>query len=368
MTRELWLSIAAVCLLGGCATPDQPEEVTDVPEPVTLEVVQEFADHRPTGLAFAADGRLFVNFPRWSEEHGDSVVAISSDGVRSPYPDADWNLWDGRDPGHHFVCVQSVWTGPEGDLWVLDAASPLLRGVVPGGAKLVRIDTASDTVTRIYAFDATVAPPQSYLNDVRVDPGTGTAFITDSGLGALIVLDLPSGEARRVLEYAPALQAEPGLVPVIGGRELRTADGSVPRINADGIALDLVHDRLYLHALSATHLAAIDTGAILDPAADLGHLSEDLEDLGPTVVCDGMLCDRQGDVYMTALEQDAIVVWRRDGTLETVVSDPRIAWPDSLAWGPDDALYFTTSQIHRQSAFGGERTEPFRVFRVSVRR
>ena len=40
---------------------------------------------------------------------------------------------------------------------------------MPGGAKLVVVDLATDTVERTYRFDATVAPETSYLNDLRLD-------------------------------------------------------------------------------------------------------------------------------------------------------------------------------------------------------
>lgn len=37
-----------------------------------------------------------------------------------------------------------------------------------------------------------------------------------------------------------------------------------------------------------------------------------------------------------------------DGRNEIVVRDPRLAWPDTFAVGPEGALYVTTSQIHTQ--------------------
>jgi len=42
-------------------------------------------------------------------------------------------------------------------------------------------------------------PANGYLNDVRFDPDGRTAYLTESGSGALYVLDLGSGKARRLL-------------------------------------------------------------------------------------------------------------------------------------------------------------------------
>jgi len=42
-------------------------------------------------------------------------------------------------------------------------------------------------------------PANGYLNDVRFDPDGRTAYLAESGSGALYVLDLGSGKARRLL-------------------------------------------------------------------------------------------------------------------------------------------------------------------------
>jgi hypothetical protein len=40
--------------------------------------------------------------------------------------------------------------------------------------------------------------------------------------------------------------------------------------------------------------------------------------------------------------------------------DSSLAWPDSIAVGPEGALYVTTSQIHH----GPERTRPYFLFKL----
>src|SRR5215204_597208 len=81
-------------------------------------------EHQVTGVTVAEDGRIFVNFPRWTEDAPVSVAEVTRDGGIRPYPDEAWNAWRNvkRDqimPGDHFVCVQSVVADGRGNLWVV---------------------------------------------------------------------------------------------------------------------------------------------------------------------------------------------------------------------------------------------------------
>ena len=71
-------------------------------------------------------GRLFVNFPRWSDRYLNAVIEVGSDGTTKPFPDEQWNRWDRKqeNAGKQFVCVQSVVIDKAGMLWVLDPAAP----------------------------------------------------------------------------------------------------------------------------------------------------------------------------------------------------------------------------------------------------
>ena len=108
-----------------------------------LTQVASFA-HQVTGITVSRDGRMFVNFPRWSEDAPVSVAELK-DGKPVAYPDEEWNGWrnakkDEVDPKTHFVCVQSVVADGQDRLWVVDAAAPAMAHVVKDGPKIVVID------------------------------------------------------------------------------------------------------------------------------------------------------------------------------------------------------------------------------------
>lgn len=354
------------------AEPDLPPAVVNnAPEPARLELVAEFPDRQVTGVTVSPDGRIFLCFPLWNPDAYQGAVAeLTPDGELRPFPDAEWNRWTiGRDldPATHFVCVQSVVADRRGNLWVLDPAAPQFDGPIEDGPKLVRIDLTTNRVMRIYPFNERIAPPGSYLNDVRIDHRHNHAYLTDSGRGALIVLDLDSGEAKRVLEAHPSTRAE-AITPRIGDRPLRDTAGHVPQIHADGIALDPDAEFLYYHALTGYHTYRIPTEALRELADRPDRLADAVQDLGSDVVTDGMHMDAAGNLYYTALEYDGILRRTTVGNVHPVVIHERLKWPDTLAIGPRGHLYITVSQIHLDRRFGEDGSErrrpPYGLFRI----
>jgi sugar lactone lactonase YvrE len=315
----------------------------------TLHLVARF-DHQVTGVAVSETGRIFVNFPRWTEDNDISVAELI-DGALRPYPNEEWNSWRNAlknkvSPEDHFVCVQSVVCDGRGSLWVLDPAAPATSHLVKGGAKLVQVDLATETVTRVIAFDTDIAPEGSYLNDIRFHPGGRRAYLTDSGAtGALIVLDLENGAARRVLHGHSTTQPDPDVVVSHHGRELRRSDGRGAEFAADGIEVSPDGTYLYWQALTGRTLYRVATAVLHDGSVSPEALGELIEAVGEVGVSDGYWMDEQGSLYLSAAEEDAVKRRLPDGTIETVVQDERLRWPDSFAQGPDGTIYITSSHI-----------------------
>ena len=329
------------------------------PETATIELVAEFG-HQVTGVTVAENGRIFVNFPRWTEDTEVSVAELK-DGRATPYPDAAWNAWrnakkDEVTPHDHWVCVQSVVADGRGSLWVLDPAAPAQAHLVDGGAKLVRIDLASDRVTQTIAFDEDAAPQGSYLNDVRFSNDGKYAFITDSGVvGALLVVDIAAGKTVRLLDGDPSTQMKKGLNVTADGKVLRRPDGRGVEFSADGIELSGDGAYLYWQAIKGDDLYRIPTEVLLGAGLRGEDVSGSVEPYGKNGVNDGLLIARGTDkMYLTSVQDDAIKV--RDlaqgpgAEARIVVQDARLRWPDTFGQGPDGTIYVTTSHI-QDSAF-----------------
>lgn len=325
----------------------------------TIELVAEFG-HQVTGVTVSETGRIFVNFPRWTEDSAISVAELSG-GQLKPYPDQEWNAWrnakkDELTPDDHWVCVQSVVADGRGSLWVLDPAAPAQAQVVEKGPKLVRIDLASDKVARVIAFDEAAAPQGSYLNDVRFSRDGKHAFITDSGArGALLVVDLEAGTSVRVLDGHPSTQVKKGLNVTADGKVLRRPDGRGVEFSADGIELSQDGAWLYWQAIKGDELYRIPTAALAGPGLEGEDVASQVEAYGKNGVNDGLLIARGTDLmYLSSVQDDAIKL--RDlsqgpsAEARVVVRDARLRWPDTFSQGPDGTIYVTTSHI-QDSAF-----------------
>ncbi len=332
-----------------------------------LEEVASFPDQQVTGVTVSKTGRVFVNFPDWSDDHTISVAEII-DGQPKPYPSDELNK--PGPAGSHFVCVQSVVVDAEDNLWVLDPAAPKMSEIVKGGPKLMKIDLKTNRVVQTIPFGEDVAPAKSYLNDVRIDIAHDVAYITDSGKGAVIVVDLKSGKARRLLDNDKSTAAEAGFKLKVNGRELLDQQKKQPpQIASDGIAFDAQNDFVYYHALTGHTLYRIKAAYLRDAKMKARDLAAKIENLGPTPAPDGMLEAPDGSVYLTEIETSGIGRWDpATKQVGSVIEDKRLSWPDTMSWGPDGSLYVTASQIQNMPRFNNgksARTEPYRLFRVS---
>jgi sugar lactone lactonase YvrE len=295
-----------------------------------------YSDHKWTGVAVSQQGRKFVNFPRWSSIPFSVVEVVDSQLV--PYPDTEWNTWNASTPPeNHFVCVQSVYIDKENNLWILDPAS-ISGTVVPGGAKLIKVDLQTDSITQIIYFDNQIAPGQSYLNDVRVDTLTNYAYITESGLGAIIVVDLNQGISRRLLQNHFSTKAE-NITLNINGQPVNFV------IHADGLALTNDGTYLYYKALTGRNLYRIEAASLRDTTLTNTQLENAVEFVMEAMPCDAIEFDPAGHLYFTSIEDNSIYRMMPGDTLSLVLSDDRLKWPDSFSITPGGDIYVTTSRI-----------------------
>lgn len=341
-----------------------------------LEEVAQFNDSMPTGVTVSQERRIFVNFPRWGDPVPFTVAEVRN-GKAIAYPDQDVNRLDAARAADAFVSVQSVVVDPRNRLWALDTGSIRFAPVVPGGAKLVGIDLATNRIIHTIRFPAEVVLPTTYLNDVRFDlrhGNAGFAYLTNSsgaGPNEIIVVDLATGRSWRRLHDHPSTKAEKDFVPVVDGQPLMRGQPPMPiTVGSDGIAISADGERLYYCALASRRLYSVATSALRNAEMNDEQTALTVRDEGlKPGASDGLESDAQGRLYATDYERNAIHRRRKNGDYETLVEDSRLSWPDTLALASDGYLYVVANQVHRQPLFqNGKdlRVRPFLLLRLKT--
>lgn len=376
------IALAVLCSLGATSLASATDIKGEVGSTIktltgavgdaTIERVASF-DHQVTGVAVSETGRIFVNFPRWSEDAPVSLGELK-DGHVVPYPDAEWNRYRNAaplSPADHFVCIQAMTADGKGNLWVIDPAAPNTEFIVPGGPKLVKIDLQSNKVVQTLHFDTDVAPQGSYLNDLRFSPDGKWAYITDSGAtGAIVVVDLTTGKGRRVLVGDVSTMPDKSVKVVVDKIELRQPDGRGVQFAADSISIDPKGEYLYWQPLTGATLYRISTAALQDEGLSPEQLKGKVEKVADSQPNDGLWTDKSGRLFFTDIQHSAITTLDVSGRTSTLVQDPRLRWPDTFAEGPNAVLYVTNSAINDSPRFNakGWKSTSFNLWKIVPKR
>jgi len=321
-----------------------------------------------TGVAISAKGRLFVTYPRWSDTYKYGVVEVMPDGSAKPYPDAATNSWQLGESGlDKWVCVQTAYVDDQDFLYIVDPAAPKLAKVYNNSAKVVKIDLNTNQIVRTYRFSGTI-DNQSYLNDIRVDTKTQMAYLTNSGTGGIVVLDLNSGKSRQVLQANKSVHPDPDVKFIIDGHELKK-QGQPVAFQSDGIALSPDRSYLYYKTIGDKKLNRIKTAALNDSTLTGQQLAGAVEDLGNFANTDGMIFDAKGNLYLGDPVTYSMVRVTPDLKPHTWIKDERLIWPDTYSISKDGYIYISTSQINKQAEYNdgvNKRTSPYVVYRVKL--
>lgn len=323
------------------------------PRPAIPETLAEIAARidLPLGNAtFTPDGRIIASHHPMFET-SVRVSEIVSPTETRPFPNPEWNT--PRDGTESYLdAVLGLRSDADGVVWMLDMGSR--SKITP---KLVAWDTRVDRLHRVIPLGAPATIRESEPNDLVIDARHDRVYIADEGVGnggdgskgALIVVDLGSGEARRVLQGHRSTTPEPDRPIVVEGREMRRQGlllRSPMRVGADGIALDHRSEWLYHGPLNASQVYRVRVADLLDAGLDEAALGRRVEPYAARPNGGGMSIDAADNLYLTEVEGRAVgVIPAADRTYRRLATHPDMLWPDGLSAGPDGFLYVTIAQL-----------------------
>ena len=311
-----------------------------------------------TNAAVSPSGRLFGNFPRWTDVPTPCVGEATPDGRFAPFPGGAWNEWQpGLPPEERFVCTHGLHADRDNNLWAIDDASPHHGRMIEGGAKLVQIDLTTNRVSRIYALGNDLAPAGAVLSHMRVD--AQFLYVTDSGFGSIVVIDRRTGRGHRTLEGASCSRADTTIVPIVHGKPMVHPDGKVPVIHLSHLELSPDGEWMYFTPLFGPMLRRVPTRYLRDPSLTTADIVKHVEDVAKIPPVTGITVDAAGNLYLSALTEDGVLKLTPDRKLETVIRDERIAGPNEGSIGPDGCYYFPNSRATVVN-------RPYEVFKIAL--
>ncbi|MGK3123848.1 L-dopachrome tautomerase-related protein [Candidatus Pantoea formicae] len=321
-------------------------------------------------VAITRHNRLFLGLPRYSAEYATpSLARQAEDGSVQPFPGNSWNTWKPGDDGREaFVYLNSVHVFDDETVWCVDQGA-LSAGVfgeqysipAPGVQKIVQLDANSGEILRILRFDDQILPTGAQMNDLRFHGSL--MYISDSGLGGIIIHDLQSGKTVRRLSGLAVVKASHKAPPAMlahvkGGKTFHPPNSDMIEITADG--------KWLYWAAPTGPLYRVETQYLRDTTRSDAEVATHVEAVYDNNFSGGCSMDSEGNVYFSETVTNNITVWSPMGKTAVLVSDPRLVRPDGSFISQQRKLYIPVKQPVK-SKESTAKTEPvFNIYLVDL--
>ena len=348
------ISIITESLYGGGAEfPDKTNTPTLAGE--SLEVVANL-DYPPGNIAVSDTGRVFFTFHPEARPPFNIAELIDGKAVQVSLND-DINLHS----------VLSMRIDRQNRLWLLDYADH--GSATP---QILAIDLDTMNVVHHHEFSADIAKLGSHLNDFQVNQDGSKIYIANASIlglsPSIIIYDTQSQTSRQLLlDHA---SVEPDFyTPNVEGEKMLMFGVFAIRPGVDSIALDRNGEWLYFAPVTDEHLHRIRTRDLNNLSLTHEQLGKKVERFGEKTMSDGITTDNAGNIYLSDMEHSAIVRIKPDRTLETLIKDPKLRWPDGFSFGLNGWLYVTSSALQEVIAKTDTHIAkhgPYQIFRVKT--
>lgn len=320
----------------------------------------------PGNVTVTASGRIIMSqHPFFAPEY--SVVEYRSNGNLVPFPNRAMNDRSGQS-GLTLDSVLGIRTDSDNVVWMLD--NGIRSGVTP---KLVAWDSDAERLHRVIYLPPPIAPLDSFVNDFCVDESRNRIYISDPAGGAdaaIIVVDLETGAARRVLQGHPSVVPE-NVDLLIDARPIQIKDAagilSRPHIGVNPITEDLDNEWVYFGPMHGLSLYRVRSADLTDESLNEQTLGQRLERYSAKPISDGISIDRDNNIYLGELAENAIGVIKPDRSYQRLARSPDLSWVDSFSFGPEGMLYAVVNRLHLSAQLNGGESlaqAPFFLLRV----
>ncbi len=319
-------------------------------------------------IAFTHQGDLVYSHHPFFNPKFRVVKYDAKTKTTKPFPNEAWNTPRETDD-HYLSNVLGIRNDKNGIVWMLDMGQR--NPITP---KIVGWNTKTDKLARIYYLPETAVVPTSQPNDMVVDTKHGAFVIADEGIGnggdgstaSLIIVDMKTGETRRLLEGHRSTLPE-NLPTVIDGKPL-AVNGKNLLVGCDGITADKDFEWLYYAPLNGSKIYRLRILDLLNENLSEIELDKKIETYSDKPNNGGLSIDSDGNLYLTAMGTNSVaVVLAKDKTVHHIFSDENLLWPDGVSYNVADGyVYVSAAQVHLGAVFNNGKNltkAPFYIFR-----
>ncbi len=309
------------------------------------------------------DGRMLLEAPAWVGNTGPQLFVRNTNGQLEPWPNAAWNATEG-DVNTRFVALGGLTRTADGHIWVLDSGVPNRKQPPVAAPKLIEIDPTEGTVLRVVPVEASALRQGSILSGIAVHGNT--AYVPDSGVAGLLVIDTASAKAQRFLDHHPDLIASRPIVTPNG--PVRDNTGRYAAVDASMIAVSPDGSWLVLQA-PGQYLSRVSTSIFTDPDITPAAFEESVTQWFKTPSLGGMTIDNDGTLYWSDITTSSILSYTTGRVPRRLITDPRLQWPTTPGLDGHGHLFVSASQIDHSTAFGAPAasiTWPITIYELTL--
>jgi sugar lactone lactonase YvrE len=107
---------------------------------------------------------------------------------------------------------------------------------------------------------------------------------------------------------------------------------------------------------------------LADESLDSQALAQRVERYSAKPISDGISIDRDDNIYLGELAENAIGVIKPDRSYQRVTQCPNLSWVDSFSFGPEGKLYAVVNRLHQSATLnGGESLSKPPYFLIQVK-
>jgi hypothetical protein len=308
-------------------------------------------DTGPGNVTATASGRIIMSQHQFYQPQ--YAVVEYKDQTLVPFPNKELSAAEST-AAIKLDSVLGIRSDSNGIVWMLD--NGMRSGVTP---KLVGWNTRTDKLQRLIYLPAPIAPKDAFVNDFALDTHHNHAFISDPAGGAnaaLIVVNLSTGAARRVLEgHRSVVPENVDLVIDNVPIQVKTPSGELvkPHIGVNPITEDLANEWVYFGPMHGLSLYRIKAADLVDESLAAEELARRVERYSDKPISDGISIDGNNNIYLGDLANNAIGVIDPNRKYRQLAQCPRLSWVDSFSFGANGQLYAVVNRLHRSATLNG---------------